>query len=441
MRSILIKLSRLFSIRMAAVGLTFIQTIVITQVFGSDIFGLLSLALSVSALLVLILSVGLDQVLMKDIASIGPLRVSSSKKWKHTWSLVRALVVPVTLGVSISGIIIVQISDIAGPYKETITAALVLLPVALIRKFLEAMCQGVKNVVRSIIGSQIVYPILMILGALYIWFLGIERNSLAISIVYSVALVGSMLASVLIVSAAIKELFNSNKLSELAENDNRDITESPGHLAIYKSGLNFSLVSLGLVLGQHIDVLLMGVFSSPQEVGLVRIAARIGEMAGLFRAIIVLQYKPMLAEAYGQSNLKQLREHSLFMLKVFTLTGVPITLFCWIFTDYILMVFGPEFVEAVWATRIYVTGVLVTLVMGPAGAILVMTGMESEAAKSLFLALAIQIILDLIFIPFLGVNGCALANFTSLFVLSFRNWYLVRKKYYFDVSIFTFLKV
>ena len=75
MKSIFVKLGKLMSVRVLAIGLTFVQTIVMTRVFGSEVFGLLSIALSVSALLVLLLSAGLDQVVMRDIARIGKTRV------------------------------------------------------------------------------------------------------------------------------------------------------------------------------------------------------------------------------------------------------------------------------------------------------------------------------------------------------------------------------
>lgn len=440
MKSILVKLGKLFSVRMLAIGLTFLQTIAITQVFGSEVFGLLSFALSISALAVLILSAGLDQVLMRDIARIGENHVAYSERWKHTWKLVKRVVVPFTLFVSLAGAFTVFFTEVAGPYKYTILAAFLLLPVILSRKYLEAICQGTKLIIRSIIGSQLVYPLLMILGAAYVWYFGIEANVLNVSFVYSIAVISSFIASAFLISASLKNIKASGKRPSPDNGRDSFNSESPGQLQLFKSGIHFSLASLGFVLGQNIDVILMGLLSTPEDVGLVRIAARVAEIAGLMRAIIIIQYKPLLAEAHGQKDSYRLQNHALFMLKIFVSTGIPITAFCWVFAEQIMLVFGPEFVDAAWAMRIYVGGVLFTLLMGPSNSILSMTGNESYASRTLFFALCIQIALDLIFIPLFGVNGCAIANFLSLCFLGMRSRYIVSRKVGVESSILVFWK-
>ena len=299
MKSILVKLCKLFSVRMLAIGLTFLQTIAITQVFGSEVFGLLSFALSISALLVLVLSAGLDQVLMRDIARIGKDVVAKSERWKDIWRLIKRFVLPVTLFVTLGGGMTVTYTPLAGAYQQTLLVVFILLPVILSRKYLEAMCQGTKQVIRSIMGSQIVYPLLMILGAAYVWCFGVNPNSITMSFVYAVALTGSMFASVLLIAGTLKKIGANTDVSTI---DN-ELHASPGERKLFLSGIHLSLVSLGFVLGQHIDVLLMGVLSTPEDVALVRVAARVAEIAGLMRAIIILQYKKYFFMKYKLSGI------------------------------------------------------------------------------------------------------------------------------------------
>lgn len=423
------------SVRMLAIGLTFLQTIAITQVFGSEVFGLLSFALSISAIAILFLSAGLDQLLMRDIARLGTKVVARSKRWEHTWHLVRKLVIPVTLLISISGSTLVAVTGIAGAYKSTLFTALLLLPLVLCRKYLEAICQGSKLVLRSLLGSQVAYPLLMILGALYVWFFGIEASAETVSLTYFVALAGSLIASFLFIFSTIKKI--TNKENSI-KSDSDFYSDSPGEKALLKSGVYFSLVSIGFVLGQHIDVLLMGIISSPENVAIVRIAARVAEMVGLMRAIVMLQYKPLLAEAHAKQDWYLLQNNVYFMTKVFTLTGVIIAAIFLIFAEEAMFVFGKDFVDGSWAMRIYVLGVLITMLLGPGEATLSMCGYEKLAARILMTSIVIQTLLNLILIPIFGAVGCAISNLISLCYLAITTRYFCKKHLNIRSSIFDY---
>ncbi|MCF2949888.1 oligosaccharide flippase family protein [Paraglaciecola aquimarina] len=435
MKSILLKLGKLMSVRMLAIGLTFVQTIVMTRVFGSEVFGLLSIALSISALAVLLLSAGLDQVLMRDIARIGKSRVVFSNRWQDLWRLIIKRVLPITLAVTAVGGIVVTVTPFVGPYQLTLLATFLLLPVILCRKYLESICLGTKQVVRSITGSQIVYPVLMILAGFYVWYMGIKPDATSVSVTYAFAAVGSLIASILLITATVREIRAKTQTIDTHTPENADLLESPGEKALLKSGLHFSLVSLGFVLGQHIDVLMMGVLSTPENVALVRIAARVAEMAGLIRAIILLQYRPQIAEAYGKSDKKKLQQHAEIMVKLFTLSGIPITLGFWIFAEQVMMVFGPEFVAGAWAMRIYIAGVLVTLLFGPGNAMLAMTENEGSASRIVLSSLLIQVLFNIVLIPWAGPIGCACANFLAMCFIAIASRFMLVKKLGVEPSI------
>ncbi|MBU3004335.1 oligosaccharide flippase family protein [Paraglaciecola arctica] len=428
------------SMRMLAIGLTFVQTIVMTRVFGSEVFGLLSIALSISALAVLLLSFGLDQVLMREIARIGKSRVVFSQRWQDLWRLIIKRVLPITLVVTIVGAILVTTTSFAGPYQLTLLATFLLLPIILFRKYIESICLGTKQVVLSITGSQIIYPILMILAGFYIWYAGIKPDATSVSFTYAFAAIGSLIASVLLITATLKEIRSKTQKIDKERSENADLLESPGEKALFKSGLHFSLVSLGFVLGQHIDVLMMGVLSTPENVALVRIAARVAEMAGLIRAIILLQYRPQIAEAYGNSDKKKLQQHATIMVKLFTISGIPITLGFWIFAEEVMMVFGSEFIAGAWAMRIYIAGVLVTLLFGPGNAMLAMTENEGTASRIVLSSLLIQVLLNIVLIPWAGPIGCASANFIAMCFIAIASRFLLVKKLGVEPSLIVILK-
>lgn len=434
MKSILIKLGKLMSVRMLAIVLTFVQTIVMTRVFGSEVFGLLSFGLSISALLILVLSFGLDQVLMRDIARFGAGVAPKTERWSHVWQLIRRYVIPLTLSVSIIGVLVINFSNVAGEYRLPLTGTFLLLPVILSRKYLESISLGTKQVLRSILGSQIAYPTLMIVGGLSVLGLGLGSSALSVTMTYIFAGVGSLIVTILLIRPTVLSLRAD------ALGDRSDEGASPGHRAIMTSGGHFALVAFGFILGQHIAVLMTGVLAGPEDVALVRIAARVAEMAGLMRTIVLLQYKPLLAEAYGKNDKALLQNYASFMAKILTITGVPVTLGLWVFADTVMGVFGPDFVDGAWAMRLYVSGVLILLICGPGSAFLSFCGQEHLASRNLLISVAIQFVLNLFLIPLFGPVGCAAASCASMAYLGFSSRLLAIRHVGVDPSIFSIFK-
>ena len=407
MKKILLQLSRLMSVRILAIALTFLQTLAMTRALGSEIFGLLSFALSISAVLVLVLSLGVDQVLMRDIARHGLRRVTATGAWRDDWTLVRRLVTPVTLAGSAAGLGLSLGTDLFGAYATTITAAFLMLPVVMARKYVEAIVLGSKQTVRSVLGSQVVYPLLMVAGGGAILLFSIPPSTTVIGTIYVLATLGSLGLSLVLAGTVLRQLRSGPPDGGVAP-------DSPGRRAILISSGHFALASLGFVVGQHIDVLLTGILAAPEEVGLVRIASRVAEMAGLMRAIVVLQYRPQLAEAHARADDALLRGHVRTMTTIFVATGLPLTIGLWIFAEEVMTVFGPEFAGGAWAMRIYVLGVFFTLVCGPCTILLSMCGQERHASRTIWIGLAINVILDLVLIPVYGALGCAIANMSSM---------------------------
>lgn len=406
MKKILIQLSKVMSVRVLAIGLSFLQVIVLTRVLGGHVFGILSFALSIGAFSMLVLSLGVDQVIMRDIARFGPDRVAATTTWRDDWLLVRRLVVPATLTVTVIGIWICLGTDWLGIYSVTTAAALAVLPVVMARKYLESIMLGAKEVVRSVLGSQVIYPLLMLLGGLVIMVSAFTPSVEIVSVIYILATVGSLGLSAVLALVVLRRL--------RGDPDADTQYTSPGARVVFKSSLNFAMVSLGFVMGQHVDVLLTGVLAAPEDVSIVRIASRVAELAALMRAIVVLQYKPQLAEAHGQGDTEKLQKIVSTMALIFVATGLPLTIGLWIFADQVMAVFGPEFVHGAWAMRIYVLGILFTLACGPCTVLLSMSGQEHLASRIVWIALGLNIAFDLVLIPHYGPLGCAFANLISL---------------------------
>jgi O-antigen/teichoic acid export membrane protein len=405
------QIGRLMGLRGVAMGLTFVQTVVLTRAFGTETFGLLSFAISVSALLLLVLSFGLDQVLMRSIAQKGLAVARAGAPWRTLWRLIALIVAPAAAVAAVGVMSLAQFTTFTGPYWITLFWVFLVFPALMARKYIEAVILGCKDAGRSIIGSQIAFPAVMVLGGLCVWVLAAAPTAAQAGIVYAVAVVLS-----LGVCLAVARMYLAPaRPAGLPEADG-ETCRAPGSRALLVSGAYLASISLGLVLSQHVDVLLMGVFAGSEEAALVRVASRVAEAVGIFGAIILLQYKPVFIESHGRGDLPHLQKQARALVTLVLVTGLPLAVVTLVFADRVMLVFGAEFVQGTAAMRVYVAGIVMAMLFGAGNVILALCGHERTASRLLLVALVFQIALNLILIPRYGIMGCAAANFCALTV-------------------------
>mgnify|MGYP001795439121 FL=1 len=420
-RPLITGLSATLAVRLCAIGLTFIQTLALTRVFGAEIYGTLSLAISVGALTTLALSLGMDQVIMRDLARIGPAHARTSPIWQNTLGQTARAVIPLTTVATLAAICLT--AQFGNP---AFLAIAISLPLLLARKFLENWVLGAGAVLRSMLASQIVFPVAITLGAAALLLGPVPADLRAAGILYTTAALASVTTALILAAGTIRQTLPP----ALKAND----------LAPLATGRALALVTFGFLASQHIDVLLTGLLSDPTDTALVRVCARVAEMLGLLRMVAVLHFKPKLAAAYGQQNRAQLIAQTRTLTLIFAASGLPLFAALWLLAPHLLSLFGPEFIAAAPVLRLYLIAVALTLLAGPCTLLLTLCDAEKTAARILWIALAINLILDLILIPRFGAIGCASANIAALATLSVLGILATRRLIGIDPSVLALLR-
>ncbi len=414
-------LSATLAVRLCAIGLTFIQTLALTRVFGAEIYGTLSLAISVGALLTLALSLGMDQVIMRDLARIGPAHAPRSPLWQNTLGQAARAVIPLATVVTLAALCLTAQSG-----NPAFLAIAVSLPLLLARKFLENWVLGAGAVLRSMLASQIVFPVAITVGAAILLITPASADLRAAGVLYTTAALSSVVAALILAAGTIRQTLPQ--------------TLQTTDLAPLATGRALALVTFGFLASQHIDVLLTGLLSDPTDTALVRVSARVAEMLGLLRMVAVLHFKPKLAAAYGQQNRAALIAQTRSLTLIFTASGLPLFAALWLLAPQLLALFGPEFTAAAPVLRLYLIAVGLTLLAGPCTMLLTLCDAEKTAARILWIALSVNLILDLILIPKFGAMGCASANIAALATLSVLGIAATRRRIGIDPSILALLR-
>ena len=412
------KLASVVGFRGVSMALVLVQSIVLARVFGPEVFGVFSFAVSVISIVALVTSLGLDQYLMREVAKLGLLGLREDPAFRSVRRFSAVVAAPATLAVSIIGSVLALVPGLAGPYALPLFAAFASLGILMLRKFVESLALGIKRPNASFAGSSVAYPVVLILGAGLVWIGVFPPDSATISVVYVVAVIISGLVSALLVRDALPQALGGP----------RGIARDVDRRAALTASLHLTVIGAGFLLIKNVDIVMVGILSDPETVAAVRILSRLGEAVAIVRVMALTYYKPYLAEAGMGGDRASLQRHASSMAGLYLITGVPIFIGLWFAAPWILAIWGAEYVQYDWAFRVYMLGVFVMLIGGPANVSLSMSGMERYASRALWASLIANVGLNAALIPPLGVLGCSIASLTGMVVLASVSVFYARRR-------------
>jgi O-antigen/teichoic acid export membrane protein len=94
--------------------------------------------------------------------------------------------------------------------------------------------------------------------------------------------------------------------------------------------------------------------------------------------------------------------------------SVPVATIIFVFPSFLLNLFGPEYPEALDSLRVLAIGQLINALCGPVLYILNMTGKEKDSQRIMLWVTLVNMVLNGILIPMLGILGAAIATSVSM---------------------------
>jgi len=158
------------------------------------------------------------------------------------------------------------------------------------------------------------------------------------------------------------------------------------------------------------DVLMIGMFLSPEEVGLFNAASRTANLGSFVLLAINTIGAPMIASLYARDDMSGLQRfagnvaHLAFWPSLLGFAGV------WLFAKPILSLFGAEYTVASTQLVILAFGHLINAGCGLVGSMLNVTGYHSQSARVYGYSAVFNIVLNGVLIPRYGITGAAVAT-------------------------------
>ncbi len=185
----------------------------------------------------------------------------------------------------------------------------------------------------------------------------------------------------------------------------------------WKQGL-IPLVLSGVftIIDVRAGVLLLGTLGKPADAGLFHAAFRLAELIGLAQAVANIIIEPAIAKHLASDELEKLQSKITFAARISFLLTLPVVFLTIIGREYLLAVFGEEFIVAAPALTVMAVAQALKAMLGSVVPVLNMAGHARETLRGMALGLAVHIGLGVLLIPIYGLVGMAWASLAGMLV-------------------------
>ena len=161
-----------------------------------------------------------------------------------------------------------------------------------------------------------------------------------------------------------------------------------------------------------LDIVLLGMFKGPEEVGFFTIARRTIGGAVLLMIFLANALLPRLSSTFLDKDLKQFTEATHKFLKISVFLAIFIIFPLLIFADNIIsLALGDEYLPAVMPFRIMGMAFIFVLFNLPYSTGLVAGGFEKAVLRQVLVSAAVSVLLNLLLMPRFGMIGASISYF------------------------------
>lgn len=402
-----------FSLKVFGIGLNFIFNLYLVRVLGAENTGLYYLALTVMVMGVTVGCLGLENTLLRFIASKSSIRDFSAVKGVYNKSMVIALasscVVAIILFISSPWLSDTVFSkpDLAQPLRY-LSAGIV--PMTFVILYGEIL-KGMGKIKGSLLVNSVLIPAFSLLA-----FAALGNR-------YGITGAALSFLAGLILTASM-----GHALWKIASPHLSNVIGSFSTRAIFNSSIPLLWVSVMNILITWTSTFALGIFGTKADVGVFGVAFRISMLVSVALIAVNSLVTPRFAALYEKKDLRSMETLAQNSAKIMLLLSLPLFVLFLFTPAWVMGIFGAEFRTGALLLVILSFGQMVNVSTGSVGYILIMSGNEDIVRKNAILAAAIAIAFNALLVPMTGAVGAAIAFSISLACKNLIASYLVWKK-------------
>lgn len=176
------------------------------------------------------------------------------------------------------------------------------------------------------------------------------------------------------------------------------------------TALPVCLMAIAQSIQGQVDILILSHFCPIDQVGIFSAASRISVIVGFGIASISAVMSPTIAELIALTMKAELQKLLHQTSAVTFMWAVSAFVFCYMFGKYVLLLFGPAFVDGYAVLLLLLAAQCVVALAGNLGMLMVLTGHQVAAGWIYLIIVVMNIVLDILLIPLFGIEGAAMAS-------------------------------
>lgn len=389
------------ALRVSQTLLGLIVTIVFARTLGPAGYGIYSLALAVAILLAIPAESGLATLVVREVA-----RYQLLGEWGLLRGLLRRstqfvlgftlIVVPVAMGA-----LWAMAGTADGMLVATMAFALALVPLTALGNLRGAALIGLGKLVQGQLPETLLRPALLTAFAGAAVWIGDPTPAWAMGL-HSLAASFAFLFGVVMLRRNLP-------------------TSVDAALPIYKTGAwARSVLPLSVLVGTQViysqtSVVLLGWLASTEDVGIYRVATQGAVLVAFPLIAMNTVLSPMISRLYHAGDMARLQHLVTLGARAVLAAALPLVVVFIFFGERILeLVFGQGYSGGALALAILCLGQLVNAATACTFSLLNMTGHERYTARGMAVAAIVNIVLNLVLIPWLGIAGAAISTAVCL---------------------------
>lgn len=392
-----------FGAKVVSVGLVLTTQLLLAQLYGPELMGTFFIALNIVMTLSVVCRLGLDLGLLRFAAVLkSDGRVYALKKllWPATM-----MTLPLACGVVV--LIYLSRAWLAAYFNAPLLPSMLTLfawavPCYVATFLLQETLRGLGAVRWTVLGQYVIIPgsLLALLIILAYFSIGIAKKAQALGLAFLV----STILGLAFFGWHILFCTCAEKVSKTRE--------SFINLVRYSWPLFCNTILLLALM--TLDSLILGAFTSPQEVAYYGAATKTALLVTFPLLAINAVVPSLFGQFYHQQNLASLENVAKITARWMYLGALPLALLIILLAPQLLAFYGPEFVKARFVLSILALAQLINVAGGSVGYILIMTAHQHVLLRMQLLVTCFILPLMILGAAFWGLNGVACATALGL---------------------------
>ena len=396
-----------FVVKASGMALAFILQLILTRIFTPEIYGTYYLLTSTSLFVVAFAVFGLDKASLKIIPEydidndVNGIR--SFKRYSIVFIVVTSAVVGLLSAFAIDYIYGDKFSAINTIGLVLIVAICIGTSLAI---FYSGLFQGFKQPIKGQLPQQTLKPLFILCS------LGIALI-LTVQFDLNLALGVNLIAVMLVLM-----VYMLMPLPTIAQ-EGSPLKWKERWKSWLKLGLGFQGIVICNIFLTQTDVVMIGAMLDERSVAFYGVASKVANLLTFFLVSVNSVVTPLISKYNKQQQYEKLAKLMKFVSKIVTLFTVASAVALIFLSEYILALFGNEYIASKSMLIILCIGCCINAITGAVSYLLSLTGNQKKVIQILSFCAILNFLLNFLLIKYMGLIGAAIATATVMVLWNF----------------------